>query len=73
MRFRFRKKHETKVESNNEDIGIRLLRNLLFRIYNMIYELPLKWWEYLLMISVGVLSGLGVGIIISALIKVKLP
>jgi len=70
--FRKDKKEETRAEGN-EDIGIRLLRNLLFRIYNMIYELPLKWWEYLLMIVVGVLSGLGVGIMLSALIKVKLP
>ena len=62
-----------KRESGNEDIGIRLLRNLLFRIYNMIYEIPLKWWEYLIIVSVGILSGLGVGMVLSALIKVRLP
>jgi hypothetical protein len=62
-----------KRESGNEDIGIRLLRNLLFRIYNMIYDLPLRWWEYVIMITVGVLSGLGVGMVLSAMIKVRLP
>jgi hypothetical protein len=61
-----------KIEGN-EDIGLRLLRNLLLRVYNMIYDIPLKWWEYLIMGIFGILTGLGIGLILAVMIKVRLP
>jgi len=62
-----------KDNEGNEDIGLRLLRNLLLRIYNMIYDIPLKWWEYLIMGVFGIFAGLGVGLILTVMIKVRLP
>ncbi len=58
---------------DREEIGLRLLRNLILRIYNMIYDIPLKWWEYLIMGVFGIFTGLGIGIVLSSMIKVRLP
>jgi len=60
-------------DEGNEDIGIRLLRNLLLRIYKMVYDIQLKWYETLILVVVGILTGLGFGVVLSALIKVRMP
>ena len=61
MRFREREDKPKEAPGNN-DLGIRLLKVLLIRIYNMIYEVPLKWWEILIASVFGGLMGLGVGV-----------
>jgi len=57
----------------NEDVAIRLLKSLLLRLYNMVYEINIRWWEMLIITIVGVLTGLGFGIMLGVIVKVKLP
>jgi hypothetical protein len=51
-----------KVKSNN-DIGVRLLKIMLLRLYHMYSEIPLKWYEMLIVAILGVLMGLGFGVV----------
>jgi hypothetical protein len=53
-----------KISDRREDLGVRLLKILLLRLYHMYSEIPLKWYEMLIVSILGVLNGLGVGIII---------
>jgi hypothetical protein len=57
----------------NEDVAIRLLKSLLLRLYNMVYEINIRWWEMLIITIVGVLTGVGFGIMLGVIVKVKLP
>ena len=54
------------------DIGIRLLKMLLLRLYSMLSTMPLKWYEIIISVVMGVLLGLGVGSTISSYIKIYL-
>jgi hypothetical protein len=60
----FGKKHE---REDREDIGLRLLKLLLYRLYSMSYVIPLKWYEMLIAVIMGVLTGLGIGGVIYSL------
>ncbi len=52
-----------------EDLGIRLLKLLLYRLYSMSYVIPLKWYEMLIAAIMGVLMGLGIGSLIGSYVK----
>jgi len=54
---------------SEEDIGVRLLKLLLLRLYHMYSEIPLKWYEMLIPAILGVLFGLGIGIVLGHYIK----
>jgi len=73
----FRRKHKEKpkeeAKEDSGDVGIQLLESMLLRLYNMIYDLPIRWWEMLIVIVVGVFTGLGFGIMLSSYVKVRLP
>jgi hypothetical protein len=56
---------------NSEDIGIRLLKLLLYRLYSMSYVIPLKWYEMLIAVIMGALMGLGIGSVIYEYLKVR--
>jgi hypothetical protein len=55
----------------DEDIGIRLLKLLLYRLYSMSYVIPLKWYEMLIATIMGALMGLGIGSVIYELVRVR--
>jgi hypothetical protein len=57
------------VKNNREDIGIRLLKIMLLRLYHMYSEIPLKWYEMLIVAILGVLMGLGFGVVIGHYLK----
>jgi hypothetical protein len=59
-----------KVKSSRDDLGIRLLKILLLRLYHMYSEIPLKWYEMLISAVLGVLCGLGLGIVVGHYVKV---
>jgi len=63
------KRREGKPGEANNDLGIRLLKVLLIRIYNMIYEIPLRWWEILIATVFGGLMGLGIGVMTYPILK----
>lgn len=67
MRLMRKRNDNERVENN--DLGIRLLKVLLIRIYNMIYEVPLKWWEILIASVFGALMGLGLGVVSYPILK----
>jgi hypothetical protein len=54
---------------SKEDIGVRLLKLLLLRFYQLYSEIPLRWFEQLIPAVLGVLFGLGIGVMIGAIIK----
>lgn len=60
-----------KVRKNDskEDIGVRLLKLLLLRFYQLYSEIPLRWYEQLIPAILGILCGLGFGVMIGAIIK----
>ena len=61
-----------KVKSGErEDLGLRLLKLLLYRLYSMSYVVPLKWYEILVATIMGALMGLGIGSLIYSYIKVR--
>jgi hypothetical protein len=62
------KKHE---REDREDIGLRLLKLLLYRLYSMSYVIPLKWYEMLIAVIMGALAGLGIGGVIYSYIMVR--
>jgi hypothetical protein len=55
--------------SSKEDLGTRLLKILLLRFYHMYSEIPLKWYEIIIVSVLGVLLGLGVGALIGHYVK----
>jgi len=61
-----------KQEEVHRDLGVRLLKLLIFRLYSMLSVNPLKWYEILISTIMGVLCGLGVGVLISGYFKVEL-
>jgi hypothetical protein len=56
-------------ERESEDIGLRLLKLLLYRLYTMSYVIPLKWYEILIATVMGALLGLGIGSLIGSHLK----
>jgi len=60
---------KVKRNSEKEDIGLRLLKLLLYRLYAMSYVIPLKWYEMLIAVVTGSLMGLGIGIVIGGYLK----
>jgi hypothetical protein len=58
--------------NNTTDIGIRLLKMLLLRLYTMLTTNPLKWYEIIISVVMGVLFGLGIGSMVSSYIKIYL-
>jgi hypothetical protein len=57
------------VKVKNSDIGVRLLKIMLLRLYHMYSEIPLKWYEILIVAVLGVLTGLGFGVAIGHYLK----
>jgi hypothetical protein len=53
----------------SSDIGVRLLKIMLLRLYHMYSEIPLKWYEILIVSVLGVLTGLGFGVAIGHYLK----
>lgn len=58
-----RKSEETR------NLGLRLLKMLLLRLYSMLSLNPLRWWEVLIAVVMGVLFGLGVGVMVSSYVR----
>jgi len=58
-----------KNRNSSEDIGVRLLKLLLLRFYQLYSEIPLRWYEMLITAVLGVLMGLGLGVIAYGLVK----
>ena len=67
----FRNKSNNK-DKDTTDIGIRLLKMLLLRLYSMLSTNPLKWYEILISVVMGALFGVGVGSVLSSYIKIYL-
>jgi hypothetical protein len=63
-------KEEEKLEKT--DIGLRLLKELLLRLYSMLSANPLKWYEILISVIMGVLLGLGIGSVLTSYLKIYL-
>lgn len=55
--------------SVERDLGLRLLKMLLLRLYSMMSSNPLKWYEVLIAAVFGALFGLGFGAILSSYLK----
>lgn len=51
------------------DLGLRLLKLLLLRLYSMMSTNPLKWWEALIAVVMGALFGVGLSVIFSSYLK----
>lgn len=51
------------------DLGLRLLKLLLLRLYSMMSVNPLKWFEILIAVVMGALAGLGIGVVLSSYFK----
>jgi len=66
------RKNKSQKPKETTDIGIRLLKMLLLRLYTMLTANPLKWYEILISVIMGVLFGLGIGSMISSYIKIYL-
>ena len=62
-------KRTSKRKPETEDLGLRLLKLLLYRLYSMSYVMPLKWYEILIAVVLGVLMGLGIGSVVYSAIK----
>jgi hypothetical protein len=56
-------------EIDKSDIGIRLLKLLLIRLYTMLSVNPLKWYEMLICTIMGLLLGLGIGSVLVSNLK----
>jgi hypothetical protein len=65
-----RKNKEESVETT--DIGLRLLKILLLRLYSMVSTMPLKWYEIVIAVVMGALLGIGIGSIVVGYLKVYL-
>jgi hypothetical protein len=63
------KKEPKKESGDKEDIGLRLLKLLLYRLYSMSYVIPLKWYEILIATVMGALLGLGIGGMIYSMVR----
>jgi membrane-associated HD superfamily phosphohydrolase len=66
VRFKRREKEES------VDLGVRLLKLLILRLYYMLSTNPLKWYEIIISTIMGVLCGLGIGVLVSGYFKVYL-
>jgi hypothetical protein len=53
----------------SSDLGVRLLKIMLLRLYHMYSEIPLKWYEILIVAILGVFMGLGFGMIFGHYLK----
>jgi hypothetical protein len=62
----------TKRKNNKDDIGLRLVKILLLRLYTMVSTMPLKWYEVVIAVVLGSLLGLGVGTVVVGYLKVYL-
>lgn len=63
------RRKKTNVE---RDLGLRLLKMLLLRLYSMMSSNPLKWYEVLIAVITGVLFGLGFGVMVSSYVKASI-
>jgi hypothetical protein len=61
-----------KEEDVKTDIGLRLLKELLLRLYSMLSINPLKWYEIIICVIMGVMFGLGIGSVLSSYLKIYL-
>lgn len=64
-----------KRKSKNEEtrnLGLRLLKTLLLRLYSMMSTNPLKWWEALIATVMGAMLGLGIGVVLSSYLKASI-
>ena len=62
---------KVKRENSSEDIGVRLLKLLLLRFYQLYSEIPLRWYEMLISAVLGVLMGLGLGVVIGGVVRAR--
>ena len=60
---------KSKGEIDKSDIGLRLLKLLLLRLYTMLTVNPLRWYEMLICTVMGLLLGLGVGSVVVSVVK----
>jgi len=68
----FRKSNNKNNSENTTDIGLRLLKTLLLRLYAMLSTNPLKWYEIIISVIMGALMGVGIGSVLSSYIKIYL-
>lgn len=59
-------------EEDKRNLGLKLLKMLLLRLYTMMATNPLKWWEALIAVIMGALLGMGVGVMISSYVKASI-
>lgn len=64
-----RRKKDNNVE---RDLGLKLLKMLLLRLYSMMVTNPLKWWEVLIVTVMGLFFGLMGGAILSSYLKASI-
>lgn len=72
IKNRFSKRTETEQDSDSEQTQNNLryyIRELLDILLSSYYTPYLKWYEIVIIVIVGILSGIGVGIMIYSLIK----
>lgn len=62
---------KVKRKNSSEDIGVRLLKLLLLRFYQLYSEIPLRWYEMLISAVLGVLMGLGLGVVIGGVVRAR--
>jgi len=62
---------KVKRKNSSEDIGVRLLKLLLLRFYQLYSEIPLRWYEMLISAVLGVLMGLGLGVVICGVVRAR--
>lgn len=59
-------------EDDKRNLGLKLLKMLLLRLYSMMTTNPLKWYEVLIAAIMGTLLGLGIGVILSSHLKASI-
>lgn len=64
------KRKDKNEETRN--LGLRLLKTLLLRLYSMMATNPLKWWEALIATVMGAMLGLGLGVVLSSYLKASI-
>lgn len=71
--MRFFKNKDNKADNEvSTDVGLRLVKTLLLRLYSMVSTMPLKWYEILIAVVLGSLFGLGIATIVVGYLKVYL-
>jgi len=63
----------SKINKNKDsNLGLRLVKLLLYRLYSMLSVNPLKWYEIIIAVVMGAFLGLGIGSMAGSLIKLHI-